>query len=84
MISARHPAIKLISYVILGGLCTLLGVWDVQAAVIICSVAFAVDGLLSTVLIGTSVIKPTSRWMMYAVPMSAILVGRSLAAAFGF
>lgn len=84
MISVRHPAIKLLSYIILGGLCTLLGVWDLRAAIIICSVAFAVDGLLSSLLTGSDRVKPTSRWILYAVPMSAILVGRSLAAVVGF
>lgn len=84
MISVRHPAIKLASYVILGGLCVLLGVWDVQAAFIICPVAFAVDGLISNLLAGVRGGTPPPRWLLYMVPMSAILVGRSLAAVFGF
>lgn len=84
MISARHPAIKLLSYVILGGICVAMGLWEIPAAVIICSVAFAVDGLLTNLLVGSKALKPTSRWMLYIVPMSAILVGRSLAAVAGF
>lgn len=84
MIRANHPAIKFTSYAGVAVFCTLVGIWDLRGAVVICAIAFAVDGLLSNLLLAARGIRPDSRWLNYAVSLAAIAVGRSFAAVLGF
>jgi hypothetical protein len=83
MIRGSHPVIKFASYVILAAVCSLLGIWDLTAATVICAVAFAVDGLTSNVLVGAANVPPGSRWLGFIVPLFAIGAGRAFAAALG-
>jgi hypothetical protein len=83
-ISPQHPLVKGLSYVFIGLLVGALGVWSPAEALVICTVGFAVDGLLSSLLSGSPTFSPErSRLVRFFLPLGALFLSRGLAAYLG-
>lgn len=83
-ITAQHPLVKAASYCFIGILVTVLQVWSPSESLIICSVAFAVDGLVSSLLAFLNDLAPgRSRIVGFIVPLGSLLVARGLATYLG-
>ncbi len=72
---------KVASYVILGVFANVAGMWSPAEALVVCSTGFAVDGLVTTLLIaaGWTSSTTTRRVMGFVVPLVSLLVARGFA-----
>ena len=80
----RLPAAKAMSYGLLGLFGAGIRLWSPAEAVVICSVAFAADGLLTSLLPQVRRVGGVSpRVVGFLVPLGSLLIGRGLAAFLG-
>ncbi len=84
MISRQHPLVKATSYVLLGLLGAGVRMWSPPEALVICTVAWAADGLISSLVPYLRTMGKTSaRLVAFVIPLGSLLMGRGLAAFLG-
>ncbi len=80
MLTRHHPLVKATSYSVLGLIGATVRMWSPQQALVICTVAFALDGMVSSLI-------PTARRaparyagaLSFMVALGSLLAGRTLA-----
>lgn len=84
MVGWQHPLAKATSYSLLGLFGTWLPMWSPAQALVVCSIAFAADGLMSSLLPGLGTMRRGAAIILgFLVPLGSLLIGRGLATFLG-